>query len=1014
MIDSPVKAACAGMLLLASSASGRQLDASPEGWSLHEYVQTTWTHADGAPLADAWSLTQSTDGYLWFIVDDALVRFDGVRFSRTATPCATPAYVRAGSRGSLVLKCGPSPSSPDAFRVYRRSASGTFTEVPGVPAVPGVRPALPFVDRQDRLWLYSNVVVRGDADGAFRTMARVPGDSILSIAEDADGTVWMSHHDSIIQVQGDVVTTIAATHGAALAPMASGVVAAEMDGIWHLRGATRTLLARAPGGVGFRFVRSSVAVDSTGAIWAATQQHGIARVQNGQVETLRLPVAPEASIGSVFVDREDNVWLSTSAGLHRLRRPRARMLSPARGQVPANPHAVFVDSRDDVWVTGDRALVRTSLARGRTEAVAGSPPRALAEDGDGRVWLGTDADLGRREHGAFVPVRDAADMAVPQVRQFQHDGRGALWALSHRRGLYQVTPAPVRRVFDIPDADSDFVMSQGHGIWVALFPRGLMQITPGRAPRTYLAADGVEIGRVFAIAEVGDSIWFADVSALWRWRRGRWTRWTGAHGLPGDRGAREIIADGAGRLWVMTHRDILSLSVAELDAMPDGVPGPLRFVQIGALDRVVPHPGNPTSSPRVAMDRAGRLFFATVDSVAVIDPSTLTESALRPIIALESVMADRRVVDATTRGRLTEPSTLEFDYTSLSLRSPETIRFRYRLEGYDDEWVEAGGRRQATYGTLPPGPYRFHVIGSGSEGVWNDEGAAYAFEVVPLFYNTWWFRALGLVLVAGAVAGAARLRMRRVTQQLQIRFDERLAERTRIAQELHDTLLQGMLAASLRVQLASQILDDGPPAAAADQARDRLRQAVELLARVAEDGRTAVRGLRANTAVGSLVESLRQVAGEQSDARDVAFRVTVDGQVRTLTPLVAEEAGAIAREAVVNAFRYADAASIEVELVYDNSRFQCVVRDDGRGIDRHVVERGRDGHWGLTGMRERAERVGGALAIRSSGTAGTEVAFTIAGELAYAASRTHETSTAWARRWWRTPHRRDAAARDDD
>jgi len=383
------------------------------------------------------------------------------------------------------------------------------------------------------------------------------------------------------------------------------------------------------------------------------------------------------------------------------------------------------------------------------------------------------------------------------------------------------------------------------------------------------------------------------------------------------------------------------------------------------------------------MDRNGTLYFATFDSIAVVDPASVSELSAKPTIVLESLSADNQHIDFAGSLRLTTPSSLQFEYTSLSLRSPENIRFRYRLEGYQDDWIDAGNERRVTYGTLRPGHYRFRVIGSGGEGVWNEEGAQVAFQIVPVFYNTWWFRGVAAAFIVAAIAAVHRVRVRRLTRQMTLRFEDRLAERTRIARELHDTLLQGTLAASLHVHLANDALTDTPSPAAVDEALPPLRRAIELLSQVVDEGRATVSGLRTAPAAEDLPNTLYRAARDQPNHADIDFRVVVEGTVRPLKPHVVEEVGRVGREAIINAFQHSKARQIEIELVYRRDVFRCIVRDDGQGIDPRVLTAGRDGHWGLTGMRERAEHAGGELRLRSSAPAGTEVELSLPAALAY-------------------------------
>jgi signal transduction histidine kinase len=332
------------------------------------------------------------------------------------------------------------------------------------------------------------------------------------------------------------------------------------------------------------------------------------------------------------------------------------------------------------------------------------------------------------------------------------------------------------------------------------------------------------------------------------------------------------------------------------------------------------------------------------------------------------------------------------------------------LEGRDTEWQDVGIRRQAFYTDLGPGAYRFRVIASNNSGVWNEAGASLGFSIAPAYYQTRSFLALVVASTAGLMWTGYRFRVRQVARQYQRRLDERVNERTRIARELHDTLLQSFHGLLLRFQTASHLLPDRP-----DEAKRTLDAAIGSAATAITEGRDAVQGLRASTlerndlalAVRTLGDTL---AGDSRTATPPRFSVAVEGEARDLHPIVRDEIYKIAAEALRNAFRHAHASRVEVEIGYDDERFRLRVRDDGKGIDPAVIAgQGIDGHYGLRGMPERAALIGGNLAVWSEVGAGTEVELSLPAKTVYA--------TAPRRSWWprlsaaRTPaHERQDAS----
>ncbi|MEP7342140.1 MAG: triple tyrosine motif-containing protein, partial [Acidobacteriota bacterium] len=325
---------------------------------------------------------------------------------------------------------------------------------------------------------------------------------------------------------------------------------------------------------------------------------------------------------------------------------------------------------------------------------------------------------------------------------------------------------------------------------------------------------------------------------------------------------------------------------------------------------------------------------------------------------------------------------LKIDYSALSLVTPEKMQFRYKLEGHDSDWQDVGNRRQAFYNNLPPGNYRFRAIACNNNGIWNQAGTFLDFSVAHAYYQTNWFR-LSCVAAFLALLGALyQLRLRQVARQFNMRLEERISERTRIAQELHDTLLQGFISASMQLHVAiEQVPDDL-------QAKTRLSRILRLMGQVIEEGRNAVRGLRsANSESLDLEQAFSRIRQELAVHNEMGeqtgFRIIVEGRPKTLAPILRDEIYSIGREALVNAFRHSQAKSIEVEVEYAVSYLRILVRDDGCGIDPQVLRAGRDGHWGLASMRERAERIGARLDVRNRAAAGTEVELSVPGKVAF-------------------------------
>jgi signal transduction histidine kinase len=380
----------------------------------------------------------------------------------------------------------------------------------------------------------------------------------------------------------------------------------------------------------------------------------------------------------------------------------------------------------------------------------------------------------------------------------------------------------------------------------------------------------------------------------------------------------------------------------------------------------------------------GRIWYVAFEGVSVIDPQHFPFNKFPPPVQIEQVTADRKTYDAAQGLRLPAlVRDLAIDYVALSFVAPEQVKFRYKLEGYDKEWQDAGNRRQAIYTNLPPRAYRFRLMASNNSGVWNEEGALLNFSIAPAFYQTTWFRLAILVLFLFSLWAAYRLRVRQLAHQFNMTLDARVSERIRIARDLHDTLLQSFQGLLLRFQSASKILPARPV-----EAKQRLDSALDQAAQAITEGRDAVQGLRSSAfETNDLANGITAIAAElTSDSSGIdlpVIDVEVQGAPRNLNPVVRDEAYRIAGEALRNAFRHAQARRITVEIRYDKRHFHLAVRDDGTGMDDEAIRQQPTGHFGLHGMRERAEIVGGRLEVWSKHDTGTAVELSIPGAVAY-------------------------------
>jgi signal transduction histidine kinase len=374
------------------------------------------------------------------------------------------------------------------------------------------------------------------------------------------------------------------------------------------------------------------------------------------------------------------------------------------------------------------------------------------------------------------------------------------------------------------------------------------------------------------------------------------------------------------------------------------------------------------------------LWFANSGVLQMLDPAHLAANVVPPPVHVEEVVADRKSYAPRDDLRL-PPLTrdIEIDYTALSFRVPQKVRFRHMLEGHDGTWEEAGTRRQAFYSALRPGRYKFRVTASNDDGLWNDAGATLTFSVAPAYYQTGWFQAIAAFGLLFAGWGAHRMRLWQIARRLRAQFETRGADRARIAEELHDTLIQDLAALSIQVEVLDDQLPQEP-----DAAKHTLETMRARMQRVVSDGRRGMTQLHSGVTGGDeLANALSRIALEFRGPNDPSFHVVVQGEPRPLHPLVGDEVYRIAREAMVNAFRHAAAHRIDVEVSFASDELRVRVQDDGCGVSDEVIEAGRPDHFGLQGMRKRAKNIGATLKVWSRVDVGTEVAVIVPGRSAF-------------------------------
>ncbi len=500
-------------------------------------------------------------------------------------------------------------------------------------------------------------------------------------------------------------------------------------------------------------------------------------------------------------------------------------------------------------------------------------------------------------------------------------------------------------------------------LWIGYYRGGVSVVSQG-AVHSFDSKSGMAGGAVQAIFEDhAGSMWIGTTEGLSRYRSGTWTTWTERDGLPPG-GILGVIEDQPGRLWLLTPTGLAVLPAAAADGRGGGGVPRLTPTIYGPGDAIRMRPLAGRVNPRMALSPDGRIWFATVDGLAGIDPAAIRVNRVPPPVGIEELVVDGKRGVPPGPGTQVRGRSVEVEYTALSLTLPETVRFRYMLEPVNKMWVEAGTTRRMAYASLSPGRYRFHVTACNGDGEWNPTGASFAFLIEPRFYQTGWFAVLVAASIGLAGFGLHRGRMR----LLRSRFQLILQERTRLARDMHDTLLQGFAGAVYQMTAASRLMATAP-----ERGQERLGKALEQADQSLSEARHMLSSLRLSALENRTLAEALQSAGEQiTSGTAIRFERTVRGRERELPYEVQANLYIIAREAMSNAAAHAQPDRIALHLSYAVDGVSLTVRDTGKGFDLEAAETRHD-HWGLAGMRERARQIGGTLTISSSPGHGTTV-----------------------------------------
>jgi signal transduction histidine kinase/ligand-binding sensor domain-containing protein len=974
---------------LVSTAIAPARAALPEG--LARYQQTTWATAAGAP-ADIWAMRQSADGYLWLATGFGLYRFDGQRFERRAPPLGRQfasnnmTALQVETDGTLWIgyyNAGVTRLGNDTLDNY-----GQAQGVPGGMVFGFAR------DADERLWVATDHglarfdgqrwIVAGASDG-------FDGADAQWLLRDRSGRLWVATSRTVLYLPA---------HGhrfidTGLATRSLPVMAEGPDGrIWlsdaghgtrAITDASGQLLAPpAIHALQPRVAARRLMFADDGSLWGTdVDEHGIFRIaahalDGGQVQPERLGRADGLTAdmaGALLQDSEGSFWVGTNLGLNRLRH---RNVMTIAGLVPGDfKHmAVTRDAQGNTLLLG-RGEVRLANRVDLQQAMQGITAQLPTPRAD--VWWAGDGGVWHFQDGVARTIAPPDGSSVRQQTAMSLDASGMLWLSVDRLGIFSTRDGHWQAQTGLPRQGATVIAHDRQGrAWFG-YSGSTLRVLEGGQVRRYGPRDGLDVGNITALlVEGGAPLVAGEMGIATLASDGRF------HTLPPERssllsGVTGMAEDRRGDVWlngnlgvVRINRKALARTIwpgtpsvpAELFNTLDGLPGIAEQASM---------------QPTAVAAGDGLLWFSTNQGLAWIDPDAMQRNLLPPQVFIRGLSGNDAAVPLSENIQLPQgTSRVQINYTATSLAEPDRMRFRYRLKDVDEAWRDAGARREAFYTNLLPGQYRFEVSAANNDGVWSLAPATLMFTIAPAFQQTLWFKVLCAALVVLGVWMLMRWRAHLLFLRLKARLQERHNERERIARELHDTLLQGLQGLILRLHAMTLGMATSNPV------RHQLESAMDLAEHSLAEGRDRVRGLRNTARQTDLATALMQIRDEYPQAQDIAMRALIEGRTTPLRPLVHDELLQLGREALANAFRHAHASEIELQLSYGLREFRLHVRDNGRGIADAVLKgRGAEGHWGLPGMRERAQRIHAQLQIWSRPGAGTEIQVRLRARAAY-------------------------------
>jgi len=944
--------------------------------SLTQYSRLTWTQQDGLPQDTIRAIAQTTDGYLWLGTDEGLARFDGyefVVFDKANGDLPGNSITALASAGDGALWVG----TANGLAEYRGGKFRTYTSSQGLP---DNNITSLYEDHGGVLWIVAGVNLSRFQDGKFTNYppdAELPVTSVRQIREDLNHDLWVAGYSRVVKMTaGQFVTVI--EPNVLNGDIITCMVSSHNGDFWL--GGSAGLIRRSPSGQIRRYdVRDGLPdklvralwEDRDGNIWAGTNL-GLARLDGERFVTPR-DVENRNIVRCLFEDREGNLWAGSNSGLTRYRDDIFTPYGKSEGLPSDEPNAVFQDHLGRIWIGfHDAGLMLFDGEKSRVYTTRDGLPNnevfSIRETRGGDLLIGARGGLARMHAGRFTTYVPPDPLGRVNVFDSLEDSTGRIW-LATPGGLDELQDNKIQIVLPSQPllVSSSVTLCQGRDgeVWVGTYGKGLWRIR-GNDMHLFTTRDGLSSDEIRTLyLDPDGTLWIGTFGGGLNFlRNGKFQHFTSKDGLLSDNVSD--ISDDTESLWLSTTRGVCRIAKKQLEEFSRHQRTRLEPVNYGVEDGLRSAscaPSFPTGSGgyRTA---DGRIWFTTSRGLAVFDPTAHAQKVQAPLAQLVGVFVDQDPVDLSRPAKFgphTQPMQIRF--AGIHLSAPERVRYAVRLQGLDPTWRDNGVRRVIDYNSLPHGHYQFQMRAQVPGAPSSEQ--SFSFDVLPHFYEENWFRALFVLLFMAAAWAVYQLRLR----QIRSRFALVLEERARLAREIHDTLAQGFVGISSQLDAVAMCMPEsnGPARTFLDLARKMARHSLT-------EARRAVMDLRASALEGqNLAAALESGTRVWTAGSGVEVDVNVSGNSGTLPEEMEQHLLRIAQEAVTNVLKHAEASKIWIKLHTEARKLYLRIRDNGHGFEQENVFSSREGHFGLLGMRERAERLGGELTLESHPGQGTEV-----------------------------------------